>query len=143
MPYRYLEDIAISDAAFEAWGGKLEDMFVAAAEATMNVMIEDMDTIENRQQRAIRVEADSMDMLLFEFLQELVYYKDAEQLLLRVSNVRIDRQNDHFTAVADAYGEKLDPTRHEQTADVKSVTMHRFQVEETGEGWKATVILDI
>jgi SHS2 domain-containing protein len=143
VPYRYLEDIAISDVAFEAWGEKAQDMFVAAADATMNVMIDDVDTIQNRQQRTLRVEADTMDMLLFEFLQELIYYKDAEQLLLRVSNVRIDRQDGHFTAVADAYGEKLDPNRHEQIVDVKAVTMHRFQVEKTDKGWKATVILDI
>ena len=46
----------------------------------------------------------------------------------------------HF---ATAEGEKLDPDRHEQRADVKAVTLHRFQVEKTNGGWKATTILDI
>ncbi|HOV88133.1 MAG TPA: archease, partial [Syntrophobacteraceae bacterium] len=40
MPFRYIEDIATADVAFEAWGETLEDLCVAAADATMNVMVE-------------------------------------------------------------------------------------------------------
>jgi hypothetical protein len=42
MPYRFLEDIATADIAFEARGETLEEVFTAAAEATMNVMIESL-----------------------------------------------------------------------------------------------------
>jgi SHS2 domain-containing protein len=40
-------------------------------------------------------------------------------------------------------GEVLDPMRHDQVVDVKAVTLHRFQVARSPEGWKAFVILDI
>ncbi|RMG44872.1 MAG: archease [Acidobacteria bacterium] len=143
MPYRYLDDIATADVAFEAWGPTLEELFVAAAAATMNVMVEDLNTIAHREHRTIQVEADAVDMLLFEFLQELIYYKDAQRLLLRVSQVRIDRRDDHFLLQAEAYGEEIDPRKHELLVDVKAVTLHRFQVERTADGWRAMVILDI
>ncbi len=143
MPYQYLEDIATADVAFEAWGDTVEDMFVAAADATMNVMVEDLNTIADRQRRIIHVEADAVDMLLFQLLQELIYYKDAERLLLRVPEVHIQRQNDGFSLSAEAYGEELDPDQHELLVDVKAVTLHRFQVQQTESGWKAMVILDI
>ena len=143
MSYRYLENIAIADVAFEAWGDTMEEMFVAAADATMNVMVEDLNTIADKERRLICVEADAIDMLLFQMLQELIYYKDAEQLLLRVPEVHIQRQKDDLTLNAEAYGEKLNPDKHELIADVKAVTLHLFKVEETSQGWTATVILDI
>ena len=143
MPYRYLEDIATADVAFEALGGTLEEALVAAADATMNVMVQDLDTIADQERRHVQVEAEAPDMLLFELLQELIYYKDAEQLLLRVPEVRICLEADGIRLSAEAYGERLDPERHELIVDVKAVTLHRFQVEQIPEGWRAFVILDI
>ncbi|HEX2244494.1 MAG TPA: archease, partial [Gammaproteobacteria bacterium] len=45
MPYEYLDDIA-ADIAFKAWHEKLEQTFMNAAEATMNVMVEELDAIQ-------------------------------------------------------------------------------------------------
>jgi SHS2 domain-containing protein len=82
-------------------------------------------------------------MLLFEFLQELIYYKDAEKLLLRVDELDIREEGRHHVLKGAALGEKLDPGRHHQRADVKAVTLHRFQLEKTERGWEVLVILDI
>lgn len=143
MPYRYLDDIATADAAFEATGKTIEEMFVAAADATMNVMVADLDTIERSRRMTIEVESDAIDMLLFELLQELIFYKDAERLLLRVESVGIERAGGLFFLTAAAYGEELNPSKHELVVDVKAVTLHHFRVEETPGGWEAAVILDI
>ena len=143
MPFEYLDDIATSDVAFQARGDTLEEMFMAAADATMNVMVGDLETIAETERRLIQVEADAVDMLLFDLLQELIFYKDAEQLLLRVKEIRVDREGDLFTAEAEASGEVLNPLKHDLVVDVKAVTLHRYKVEETSGGWKATVILDI
>ena len=143
MPFRYLEDIATADVAFEAWGATVEDAFVAAADATMNVMVQDLASIVARERRPIRVTSDALDMLLFELLQELIYWKDAGQLLLRIPKVVVQRHQDHLLLSAEAYGEQLDPQRHDLIVDVKAVTLHRFRVEQTPEGWLAFVILDI
>ncbi|KAF0220476.1 MAG: hypothetical protein FD174_1130 [Geobacteraceae bacterium] len=143
MPYRYLEDIALADAAFEAWGTTVEEMFIAAADATMNVMVEELATIHRDREIRLEVEHDALDILLFKFLNELIFYKDAERLLLRVESVTITRHPSLFTLHSVACGEELNPARHALSADVKAVTLHRFKVEQTEEGWKATVILDI
>ena len=45
MTYHYLEDFAIADIAFEAAGKNLEELFIAAADATMNVMVEEIGAI--------------------------------------------------------------------------------------------------
>jgi SHS2 domain-containing protein len=143
MPYRYRDDIATADVAFEAWGETLEAMFAAAAEATTNVMVTDLNSIASVSRRRLEVAAEAVDMLLFELLQELIYYKDADQLLLRVTAVHISEHDGQLFLTADAYGEMLNPEKHDLIVDIKAVTLHRFKVERTSRGWEALVILDI
>jgi SHS2 domain-containing protein len=143
MGYHYLDDFATADIAFEATGESMEQVFVAAAEATMNVMVEALRSIEPRVEKRIELKNSDPDMLLFDLLQELVYYKDAEQLLLRVKEIAITERDGAYLLHACAAGEKLDPERHEQRVDVKAVTLHQFRLQKTDGGWIALVILDI
>ena len=143
MPYRFLEDIAIADVAFEASGKSREEIFIAAADALMNVMVADLTTIRMVERVEFRLENEALDMLLFNFLGELIFYKDARLLLLRVASVRFRRAGALFVLNAEAYGELLDPARHPLIVDVKAVTLHRFKVEKNEEGWRAEVVLDI
>ncbi len=143
MPYHYLEEIGTADIAFEATGRDLRELFMAAADATMNVMIDNLDAIEPRETRHIELVNDEIDMLLFDFLQEFVYFKDAERLLLRVREALIHENGGKFSLKAKTAGEPLDAARHHQRADVKAVTLHDFSVEKEDDGWKATVLLDI
>ena len=141
--YRYLEGIATADVAFEARGATTEETFLAAADATLNTMVEEIGTVAPREHREISVAADSLDLLLFELLQELVYHKDAGRLLLRVRDLRIEESGTGFRLHADAIGESIDPERHSLLADVKAVTLHRLEVEKTADGWRAVVVLDV
>lgn len=143
MPYRFLEEIGTADIAFEATGRDLPELFKDAADATMNVMINNLDAIEPRETRHIELSNDQIDMLLFDFLQELIFFKDAERLLLRIGKVRIDESDRKYFLEAKAAGEPLDATRHQQRADVKAVTLYDFSVAKKAGGWKARVLLDI
>jgi len=143
MPYKFLEEIGTADIAFEAIGRDLPELFRDAADATMNVMIDNLDAIEPRETRNIELSNEKIDMLLFDFLQELIYFKDAERLLLRTREVRIDERDQKWFLKAEAAGEPLDAARHHQRADVKAVTLHDFSVEKEDGGWKARVLLDI
>lgn len=143
MPYEFLDDLAVADVQFRAWGRDPEEVFRCAADATMNVMIEDLATIEPRKRRHLALENEALDMLLFDLLQEIIYYKDAELLLLRVASLRIEQNTGGYRLEAEAAGEILDPERHAQGVDVKAVTLHRFSLEHDERGWNAEVILDI
>ena len=143
MPYEFLEEVAVADIAFKAWGKDLPELFVAAAEATLNVMVEDLDSIRPVEERKMKFENDALDMLLFDFLQELIYYKDAEELLLKVERVTLEEKDARFFVEAHARGEKIDPSRHRLRVDVKAVTLHQFRIEANNQGWEAQVILDI
>jgi SHS2 domain-containing protein len=143
MPYKFLEEIGTADIAFEAVGRDLPELFKEAADATTNVMIDNLDAIQPRETRHIELWNDEIDMLLFDFLQELIYLKDAERLLLRVREAQLQEKDQKYFLNAKAAGEPLDATRHHQRADVKAVTLHDFSVEKEDGGWKARVLLDI
>jgi SHS2 domain-containing protein len=143
MPYKFLEDIGTADIAFEAMGRDLPELFMAAADATMNVMIDNLDEIEPREIRRIELSNDNVEMLLFDFLQEFIYFKDAKRLLLRPRETQIERKGEGYFLKAKVGGERLDDTRHQQRADVKAVTLHGFSVSKRDDTWKARVLLDI
>ena len=143
MPYRFLEEMATADIAFLAEGNTLAETFMAAADATLNVMVETLDAIFPLETKEFTLDNERLDLLLFDFLQELIYYKDAQKLMLRIGRVQIKEKEGKFFLWATARGEKLDPERHHPRVDVKAVTLHRFRLEKTDRGWEAFVILDI
>lgn len=143
MPYEFLQETATADIAFTARGKSIEELFIAAADAVINVMVEDLGSIQPRVRRTIALENDELEMLLFNFLQEFIYYKDAENLILRAEEVHIAQKNNQHSVEAAAVGETLNPQRHQTRVDVKAVTLHQFRVERTDDGWESSVILDI
>jgi len=143
MPYHYLEELGTADIVFEATGRDLPELFSDAADATLNVMIDNIEAIRPRETRKIELSNDKLDMLLFDLLQELIFLKDAERLLLRLREVQVAESEQNYVVKTIGEGEPLDAERHHQRADVKAVTLHDFSVEQTESGWKARVLLDI
>lgn len=142
MPYKYLDNIAIADAAFEATGATLVEMFTAAADAAMNVMVADLNTIANQHHKTIHLTDDALDMLLFQFLQEFIFFKDAENLLLRTTTLKITHTHTTYTLNAQLAGQNINPKIHELVTDIKAVTLHRLNVQKIKSTWTATAVLD-
>src|SRR4029434_5629316 len=96
MPHEYLEEIGMADIAFEATGRDLAELFSDAADATTNVMIDNTEAIQPRETREIELSNDKLDMLLFDLLQELIFLKDAERLLLRMRQLEIEKRDEIY-----------------------------------------------
>lgn len=143
MPYEFLEDGVTADVTFRATAADLDALFTAAAEATVSVMSEAPEAIAARESRTVELEAEQLDMLLFRFLGEIVFHKDADGVLLRPDEVRVRRGEGGWHLAATLRGERLDPRRHLLAADVKAVTLYGLEVRRHGDGWLATVTLDV
>ena len=145
MPYQYRGDIAHADIAFDAWGDTLEELFSGAAEATMQVMVEDLTAVRPLETVDCSLVQDDVEMLLFDFLNELIFYKDARRLLLLPAQIRIAELKDGagYQLQASLQGEEIEVGRHQLNTDVKAVTMLRFSVARVAQGWRATVVLDV
>jgi SHS2 domain-containing protein len=126
--FRILEDIAMADVAFEAIGDTPSELFVAAAQAVIEMLANPM-TVSKTWYRTIDLEDEQFTDLLFDWLSEMVYLKDAEGVV--------------FCQATAAVLHVIDSTRHELRSDVKAVTKHLYEVSEHGGQWKARVVLDI
>lgn len=139
--YKFLEDRAIADAAFEAEGESLEELFEACAQATFEVMAETK-TVEPRNKEEIQLRSDDPEELLFNWLAELIYLKDLKTTVFSKYKIKIEKP-DGYKLWASVWGEPIDAERHKVKVDVKAVTYHLLEVKKTDDKWTAKVILDI
>ena len=141
MSYRYLEEVAIADVAFEAEGRTLPEVFEASALALTEAMV-DLDGVAPVRSREISLTGEDLDTLLFRWLAELIYLKDSACLLFRRFDITIQEAKEwHLQATVE--GDEIDYEKMSLKVDVKAVTYHLFSLKETPEGWKARVVLDI
>ncbi len=133
-------DITTSDVAFIAYGKDLNELFANAALAMFEVMI-NTKQIEPKVERKVKVKGDDLLSLLFEWLNELLFYYGAENLAFSKFEVKVDEKN--FGLEATCYGEKINPEKHETKTEVKACTMHKMKIEKVNNIWQAQVILDI
>jgi len=143
MAYKFVENLSVADIAFIADGITLKEMFESAAIATTNTMVKDVKRIELKDKKHIALTEDSIEKLLFNFLQEIVYLKDAEQLIFGRYEIEINEKKGAYSLLCDASGEKLDMKKHELVVDIKAITYHKFEVKKEGNKWISQVILDI
>ncbi len=145
MKFRFIPEIAIADVAFEARGKTLEELFGNCALATEEIMV-DTKKVRPKIKKQIKLEAENLDNLLFDFLSELLFYKDAEGLLFsrfKIKVVETKKKNKKYVLAAEVAGEKRDPARHDLRADVKAITLHMWVLKKEKGGWYARIIEDI
>jgi len=138
--YRFLGDVAIADAAFEAEAETLEELFEICARATFEVMA-DINTIERKQREDVELVAENLEELLFDWLAELIYLKDVNSMLFGKFETKIHKK-DGYRLNASVWGEPTDQKKHRVRVDVKAVTYHLLEVKKTDGRWTAKVILD-
>lgn len=150
VKYRFLEDIATADIAFEAWGETFEELFKNCAMALMEVMA-DTTTVSPSLNEKLNlpagkagIKSEKLENLLFDFLSELVFLKDRDQILFSRFELEIKKlTTKDYQLKASMWGEKIDPQKHHLRVDVKAVTWHMFQIAGEKDNWKARVVLDI
>jgi SHS2 domain-containing protein len=136
-----LESIALADCAFDVEGRDLDDLFATAARALVDLMI-DPATLPPTLTREVTLGAPSLDLLLFDWLAELIYLKDAESLAFPAVEVSVSG-GPPARLVARLHGGVIDRERTALRADPKAVTFHQFALEPGGLGWRARIVIDI
>jgi len=139
---KFLDKIAIADTAFEVEGDSLSELFENSA-CALTMAMADIDSIGTSLEREIKLSGKKIDILLFDFLNELLFYKDSENLLFSKYRVEIKGNIISYELTASLSGEKADPKKHKITTDVKAVTLHMFEFKKQNGIYKARVIADI
>ena len=115
-----------ADTGIIAYGDDMQQAFENAALGMFN-LITDLKSIENNQTRKIDVDSPDRDSLLVNWLNELIYLFDVENLIF--SKFEIIHLDDS-TLSAFAYGEKVDFSKHEIKTGIKAATYHMLRIDE-------------
>ena len=74
----------------------------------------------------------------------MVYYKDAEQIIISRFEVNIKKKDNGIYVLTEKIaGEHIDYKKHQLRADVKAATHHMLELKQHGKQWTARVVLDI
>ncbi len=123
--YEYFE--ATADIGLKAYGNDMNEAFENAGLAIFNI-ISDTSGITPSEKIEFEVTSEDDVSLLYDFLEELLFYHETEFMLFSRFDVKID---DDFHLKAEIRGEEIDWEKHERKTEIKAITFHKMAVEKT------------
>ena len=128
-----------ADIGVRGYGDSLEDAFVQAALA-MSSVVTDLDKIGPGESIAVECCAPELDLLLLDWLNEIVYQMATRNMLFGAFDLRIDDQH----LFAQLHGEVVDREKHRPAVEIKGATFTELKVyrAENGE-WVAQCVIDV
>lgn len=128
-----------ADIGFVVFGEDLKRLFENAGEAFFTV-ITDLEKVKRITERKIEIKGESLERLMVDWLNELLYLHEVENLLF--SQFEVESVNEKGLR-ARVKGEPFEEGRHPIKTEVKAVTFHQIQVKQEDSLWRARVILDL
>ena len=122
--------------------GRGETLDIAFEQAALGLtaVVTDPDLVRNDEQVAITCEAPSLDVLLVDWLNALIYEMTTRSMLFGRFEVNIDG----LRLSAKAEGEHVDRQRHEPVVEPKGATFTELRVSRDEEGqWVAQCVVDV
>lgn len=136
MNFEVLEHTA--DIGFRAWGATFELMLASASQALVAIVLE-IESVRDGEPYPIAAKGEDRESLLVNWLNEVLYYLDAQQVAFRRFEINACGEW-HATGIA--WGEPR-TSAHPAKLIVKGVTYHQLSVAANEHGWQCTVFLDI
>jgi len=131
------------DIGIQVTAPSLEVLFERAARGTFHVLA-DLSAVRVQGETAITVEGRDREALMVRWLSELNYRHTVDHHLFCDFTVDgIEEMNDGFRLTGTARGEPTDSTRHTVYTEIKAITFHGMDIQETDTGWAVQVIFDM
>jgi SHS2 domain-containing protein len=128
-----------ADIGIIVHGENLKALFENAGKGFFH-LITDLRKVKRRIERRVNLEGESLDRLMVDWLSELLYLHDVENLLFKEFKVE-SVGGDGLKATVK--GEPFQDGVHVIKTEVKAVTYHQIEVRQETGGWRAQVILDL
>ncbi len=130
-----------ADIGVRGYGDTLGEAFEQVALAMMAVIIDPGD-VQARCPVNIALRASEPDMLLFDWLNELVFVMAARNMVFGRFDVRVDESS--LQLAATAWGEPVQRDRHAPAVEIKGVTLTELAVRRLDDGrWLAQCVVDV
>jgi protein archease len=140
MGYTFIDHTA--DVAADLTGRTLEELFASAAQALTDTLTE-RSQVHTVITQSVTLQASTPEDLLVDWLNELLYRFEVQNLLVFDATVTIEEANGRWQLGATIAGEMFNPARHPSRVLVKSATYHALSVARRDDGWHARIVFDI
>jgi SHS2 domain-containing protein len=128
-----------ADIGVRGFGNTPAGAFEQAARA-LTAVVADLDSVQARHVVEIRCESTDPELLLFDWLNALIYDMAVRHMLFSRFDVRIDSQH----LEARAWGENLDLSRHRPAVEIKGATFTELKLaQDAGGRWTAQCVVDV
>lgn len=127
-----------ADIGIRGIGTTLEEAFAEAAYALMAVMC-NPEKVRPLEKVSVRVQLEDRELLLTEWLNQILYEADTRKMFFSRFDVKID--GDTLTGVL--CGERMDPERHEAAVEAKAATYQMLKVACEDGHWIAQCVVDV
>ena len=131
-----------ADVGVRGYGESLEEAFENAARAMFEVMA-DVRSVRPEVEVEVSCEAEDLETLLVDWLNELLAQSTTRRMLFSEFNVKIGQEGSRFKLRGVARGEPIDPSRHELRTEVKAATYALIKVGREDDRYVAQLLLDI
>ena len=128
-----------ADIGLIVYGEDLKALFENAGEAFFH-LITDLKKVRRRIERRIHIERESLDRLMVDWLSELLYLHEIENLLFKGFKVESVGEEGLRAIVR---GEPFQEGVHVIKTVVKAVTYHQIEVRQKNGRWRAQIIFDL
>lgn len=127
-----------ADVGLRVRGSDLADLFINAARGMWTLIVPDIDEVQAEVAREIELEAMDSEVLLVDWLSELLYLHETEHEVYG-QFVVYDISPTYLRA--EIRGDSV--TGHSLRKHIKAVTFNDLSIEETDAGVEATVVFDV
>lgn len=143
MDYEIVDNITSADIAVSVKGKSLNEIFVKAGNALVSEMTDSPDKIRDIELRRDVISNPDLELLLFNFLNEILFYKDGEGLILKPAAAEIELQGSEYLCRYTLSGEKITESICGFRVDVKGVSLHGLEIIKTDDLYTASVVFDV
>jgi protein archease len=140
VPFAFFDHTG--DIGVDVRAPSLEQLFAEAACALTEILTEPA-LVQSRVSAEVSLRSPEVDLLMVDWLNELLYLFETRAMLVRSARVTVAREGEEPRLDATVEGEPFDPARHPIKVAVKAVTYHALEVVETTGLWRATIVVDV
>lgn len=142
MGFRFLEHTA--DVRVQSWGKSLEVAFEQMAYGLMVTITPDLDKISLKKEMKIKITAEDIEALLFDFLSEFLFIFDVEELVFNeIKVLSIKERGQDYKLEAILKGEKFNKDKHDIGTEVKAITYSFLEINEKEDKVEIIMVFDI
>jgi protein archease len=125
-----------ADWALRVYGRDLTDLLANAALGMAYLMVGDFGAVSLEEERTLELDAFDTETLLVDWLSELAYWAEDEQLVF--CEFELSQVTEQHLAAVVRGGKAAELQKH-----IKAVTYHNLEIVETEAGFETTIVFDV